>query len=77
MPDSAVAKIRKGKEPMLRNTLKSAEEAPEIRAQAVQQFQEKNPKVAEARSRLEEVVADIRAKGGGILSRLWKTGKNR
>jgi hypothetical protein len=74
MADSAEAKIRKGKEPMLRNTLTSAEEAPEVRAQAVKH---KLSELDMAKNKIKDVVDNITAKGGGMMSRLWKKGKNR
>ena len=74
MADSAEVKIRKGKEPMLRNTLKSAEEAPEVRAKAVKH---KLSELDMAKSKIKDVVNNITAKGGGMMSRLWKKGKNR
>jgi len=74
MADSAEAKIRKGKEPMLRNTVKSVVEAPEVRAEAVKH---KLSELDMAKNKIKDVVDNITAKGGGRLSRLWKTGKNR
>ena len=74
MADSAEAKIRKGKEPMLRNTVKSVVEAPEVRAEAVKH---KLSELDMAKNKIKDVVDNITAKGGGRLSSLWKTGKNR
>ena len=74
MADSAEAKIRKGKEPMLRNTFKSAEEAPEVRAKAVKH---KLSELDMAKNKVKDVVDNITAKGGGMMSRLWKKEKNR
>ncbi len=74
MADSAEAKIRKGKEPMLRNTVKSAEEAPAVRAEAVKH---KLSELDMAKNKVKDLVDNITAKGGGMISRLWKKGKNR